>query len=333
MKVPPRLKVCCIASVEEARAAIAHGASALGLVSAMPSGPGVIGEEAIAEIARQVPPPIGTFLLTSATTSDAIVAQQRRCGTNTLQICDYVDTSVYRDLRRELSRPVQRRANRRSARSGQAGRLRHRNAEGPAGLTSDGRGSRWACAVAHAGRVTSAPMSRNVEIKARVADLAAVEHRAASFATGPTLIHQDDTFFAGSRGRLKLRELADGSGQLIHYERPDAMGPKVSDYVLSTTLEPATLREALTRAYGVLGRVKKVRRLYMSGRTRIHLDQVERLGSFVELEVVLDDGENPEDGQREARDVMAALGITEASLVPGAYLDLLGRDNAAEATR
>lgn len=102
MSAPPRLKICCIASVEEARAAIAHGASALGLVSAMPSGPGVIGEDAIAEIAAQVPPPIGTFLLTSATTSEAIVAQQRRCGTNTLQICDYVDARVYRDLRREL---------------------------------------------------------------------------------------------------------------------------------------------------------------------------------------------------------------------------------------
>jgi phosphoribosylanthranilate isomerase len=98
----PRLKVCCISSREEARVAIAHGASALGLVAAMPSGPGVIGEETIAEIARHVPPPIATFLLTSATTSEAMVAQQRRCGTNTLQICDYVDAGVYRDLRREL---------------------------------------------------------------------------------------------------------------------------------------------------------------------------------------------------------------------------------------
>jgi phosphoribosylanthranilate isomerase len=99
---PPRLKICCIASIDEARTAIAHGASALGLVSAMPSGPGVIAEEAIAEIARQVPPPIGIFLLTSATSSERIVAQQRRCGTNTVQICDYVDERVYAELRREL---------------------------------------------------------------------------------------------------------------------------------------------------------------------------------------------------------------------------------------
>lgn len=68
----------------------------------MPSGPGVITEETIAEIARRIPPPIGTFLLTSATSADSIIAQQRRCGTNTLQLCDYVEASVYRDLRREL---------------------------------------------------------------------------------------------------------------------------------------------------------------------------------------------------------------------------------------
>ena len=68
----------------------------------MPSGPGVIAEDTIAEISRYVPPPIATFLLTCATTTEAIVAQQRRCGTNTLQLCDYVAEGVYRDLRREL---------------------------------------------------------------------------------------------------------------------------------------------------------------------------------------------------------------------------------------
>lgn len=166
-------------------------------------------------------------------------------------------------------------------------------------------------------------MSRNVEIKARVADLAAVERRAATFATGPTVIHQDDTFFATTRGRLKLRELGDGTGQLIHYERPDAAGPKVSDYVLSATPEPATLREALARAYGVEGRVRKVRRLYLAGRTRIHLDEVEGLGRFVELEVVLREGERAEAGRAEAEALMARLGIEPAGLVEGAYLDLL----------
>jgi len=82
--------------------AIGCGASALGLVSAMPSGPGVISEEAIARIADTVPPPIATFLLTSEHLPDAIIAQQRRCRTNTLQLCDHLPATVYPRLRDEL---------------------------------------------------------------------------------------------------------------------------------------------------------------------------------------------------------------------------------------
>src|SRR3982751_164993 len=80
---PPRLKVCCIADVAEARMAVRAGADALGLVSAMPSGPGVIAEDTIAEVAATVPPPIATFLLTSRQDVAGIVEQQRRCATNT----------------------------------------------------------------------------------------------------------------------------------------------------------------------------------------------------------------------------------------------------------
>ncbi len=98
----PRVKVCCITSVEEMRAAVACGASAVGLVSAMPSGPGVIEEELIAEIAARVPPAVATFLLTCGQEAASIVAQQRRCRTNTLQLCDRVPTQVYGELRGEL---------------------------------------------------------------------------------------------------------------------------------------------------------------------------------------------------------------------------------------
>ncbi|HET6232265.1 MAG TPA: phosphoribosylanthranilate isomerase [Longimicrobiaceae bacterium] len=98
----PRIKICCISSVDEAWTAIRHGASALGLVSAMPSGPGVIGEDAIAEIARRVPPGIASFLLTSATDADAVIEQQRRCGTNTVQLCDAVDEAEYEKMRRAM---------------------------------------------------------------------------------------------------------------------------------------------------------------------------------------------------------------------------------------
>lgn len=98
----PRVKICCISTVEEAALAVACGASALGLVSAMPSGPGVIGEDRIAEIAATVPPPIATFLLTSKQDVEEIVAQQRRCRTNCLQLCDCLTSGAHADLRRAL---------------------------------------------------------------------------------------------------------------------------------------------------------------------------------------------------------------------------------------
>jgi phosphoribosylanthranilate isomerase len=97
-----RLKVCCIGSVDEARLAVDLGASALGLVSAMPSGPGVIDEATIARIAATVPPGVATFLLTSATSVKAIVAQQRRCGTNTIQVCDRLQEGRLADLMKAL---------------------------------------------------------------------------------------------------------------------------------------------------------------------------------------------------------------------------------------
>lgn len=97
-----KIKICCIASIEEARIAIDMGAAALGLVSDMPSGPGVITEPEIAEIAAIVPPPIATFLLTSKTEAGEIIDQQRRCRVNTIQICDRVHTDVLVRLRQDL---------------------------------------------------------------------------------------------------------------------------------------------------------------------------------------------------------------------------------------
>jgi phosphoribosylanthranilate isomerase len=100
--VPPVVKICCIKSAAEAHAALAHGASALGLVSHMPSGPGVIGENLIAEIAAGVPPATATFLLTALTDTEAIIAQHRRCGTTTIQLVDALTRGTHRDLRRAL---------------------------------------------------------------------------------------------------------------------------------------------------------------------------------------------------------------------------------------
>jgi len=98
----PRVKICCMASVEEARLAVECGASAVGLVSAMPSGPGPIAEELIAEIAATVPPPVATFLLTCRQDAGSIIEQQRRCRVNTIQLCDRVGAEVYGELREAL---------------------------------------------------------------------------------------------------------------------------------------------------------------------------------------------------------------------------------------
>jgi phosphoribosylanthranilate isomerase len=95
----PRVKICCIASVDEAWMAIESGAHAIGLVSAMPSGPGVIPEELIATIAAIVPPTVASFLLTSSQDVDSIIAQQRRSAANTIQICDRLESGNYNDLR------------------------------------------------------------------------------------------------------------------------------------------------------------------------------------------------------------------------------------------
>jgi adenylate cyclase class IV len=167
-------------------------------------------------------------------------------------------------------------------------------------------------------------MPRNVEVKARIGSVEALLPRARSLADGPeTLIHQDDTFFACAHGRLKLRDFGDGSGELIHYARADTQGPKLSDYVRAPTTDPTALREALMRAHGIVGRVRKTRRLLMAGTTRIHLDRVEGLGDFLELEVVLHAGQGAAEGEAIAAQLLRELGIVPVHQVAGAYLDLL----------
>jgi phosphoribosylanthranilate isomerase len=98
----PRIKICCIAGLDEARIAIRSGADALGLVSAMPSGPGVISEAMIATVARAVPPPVATFLLTSLQRVEDIIAQHRRCRTGVLQLVDRLTVGTHTELREAL---------------------------------------------------------------------------------------------------------------------------------------------------------------------------------------------------------------------------------------
>jgi predicted adenylyl cyclase CyaB len=167
-------------------------------------------------------------------------------------------------------------------------------------------------------------MPRNVEIKARIESIPPLLSRLTAIATeGPTEIFQDDTFFACKDGRLKLRTFSDGSGELIFYRRADGSGPRESFYVRSPTHDPNALRETLSLAYGIVGRVLKQRILFLAGRTRVHLDCVQDLGTFLELEVVLRDREQPDIGMREARDLMEWLGIDSGQIVERAYVDLL----------
>jgi predicted adenylyl cyclase CyaB len=167
-------------------------------------------------------------------------------------------------------------------------------------------------------------MARNIEIKVRVESIEALESVVATLATeGPTLIHQDDTFFRCETGRLKLRAFSADEGELIYYRRPDVSGPRASFYLRSPTSAPDTLRESLTLAYGQAGRVRKRRTLYLVGRTRIHLDRVEGLGTFLELEVVLGDEESAEQGVAEAQEWMRRLAVMPQQLIDRAYVDLM----------
>lgn len=167
-------------------------------------------------------------------------------------------------------------------------------------------------------------MAKNIEIKARVHDIAALAKRVASLATQrPTEIDQDDTFFRCLTGRLKLRTFSVDRGELIFYRRADQTGPRESFFLRSSTSEPDRLRECLSLAYERGGRVRKHRTLYLVGRTRVHLDEVEGLGSFVELEVVVADGEPVSAAIAEAQHLMRTLEIHPSQLVERAYVDLL----------
>lgn len=169
-------------------------------------------------------------------------------------------------------------------------------------------------------------MAVNVEIKAVLRDRGQVETRARSLSdTPPQLISQRDVFFHVPQGRLKLRIVAPDRGYLIYYERENASGPRPSTYQLSQTAEPLLLEQVLAAACGVRGEVCKRRTLYMVGQTRIHLDEVEGLGHFIELEAVLQPGQTMEEGQAWVTELMDKLGIEPGDLIDVAYMDLIER--------
>jgi adenylate cyclase class IV len=169
-------------------------------------------------------------------------------------------------------------------------------------------------------------LTRNIEIKARIESdrFETIRERALNLASEPPeVLYQTDSFFSVPKGRLKLREFRDGSAEVIFYERPDQVGPKPSLYTRSPSLSPKSLYEALNGALGIRGVVKKRREVFLVGQTRIHLDEVQALGTFLELEVVLREDQSDIDGKLVAERLLGELGVRADCLIATAYIDLL----------
>lgn len=167
---------------------------------------------------------------------------------------------------------------------------------------------------------------KNLEIKLRVDDLAVMEARArAGGATNAGTLRQVDTFYRAHRGLLKLRTLDGGGAELIAYERPRVAGSRESDYLIYPTEDPGRLQSILDRSLERMVQVRKHRSLWLFGGTRIHLDTVLGLGTFVELETEADS--RPESEVRaEHATVIAGLELDPAASLPETYAEmLLGR--------
>jgi predicted adenylyl cyclase CyaB len=173
-------------------------------------------------------------------------------------------------------------------------------------------------------------VSANIEFKAELIDLESAHATARNLSgTGPEILRQTDVFFPCPHGRLKLRIFDDNRGELIFYERADAPGPRRSDYQIARTADPYTLLEILQHVWGASGMVEKVRSLYIVGQTRIHIDQVKGLGSFLEIEVVLKEQQSDAEGLRIAQTLAKEFKIMENHLIHVAYVDLLRQQSVS----
>jgi len=167
-------------------------------------------------------------------------------------------------------------------------------------------------------------MPSNVEIKAILRNRTAAEAIAARLSDRRRQrIRQEDIFFHSDGARLKLRILGPKRGELIRYQRADVAGPRGSHYSIARTRDPERLREILGQTLGITGVVRKTRTLYRVGQTRIHIDRVEGLGHFLELEVVLRPGQTETEGTAIARQIFRNFMIEDDQLVATAYVDLL----------
>ena len=166
-------------------------------------------------------------------------------------------------------------------------------------------------------------MLSNVEIKAKAGNWERQAAIARALADRTENLIQEDTFFHCPEGRLKLREIRGGESELIFYRRAHLKGPKGSVYCLSTVKDAGSMKALLGSALGLGRTIKKKRTLFLAGQTRIHFDEVEGLGRFIELEVCMKAGQDPSEGEAIARSFMERLGISEADLLDSAYADML----------
>jgi len=167
---------------------------------------------------------------------------------------------------------------------------------------------------------------RNIELKARLNDLAAARQVAQAIATAElgTQI-QTDTYFNCPQGRLKLRQIEHAPAQLVWYLRPDEEGAKSSDYRLVPVTNPETLKAALDSAYGIWCVVRKRREIFLWDNVRIHLDDVDRLGVFLEFEAVLNNQLQDEAGHAQLAELSRRFSLQATDLLAGSYSDLLSK--------
>ncbi len=171
-------------------------------------------------------------------------------------------------------------------------------------------------------------MSQNIEIKAKV-DLSTILEKVKTLTplSSPQIIFQEDIFFNSDSGRLKLRKFSEGNSELIYYKRENTTGPKTSNYEIYRPENSNELENFLNNSFGKRGIVKKKRTLYLHNNTRIHLDEVEYLGTFLELEVMVIDNYSLDDCKKIAEGLIKHLNISKEMLIDKAYIDILEAKN------
>lgn len=171
-------------------------------------------------------------------------------------------------------------------------------------------------------------MPLNVEIKAKCKNLATIKDiLMANQADFKGTDHQIDTYFKVTNGRMKFRE-GNIENALIHYDRPDLVGPKKSNYILYQPQANSSLKELLIRANGILVVVDKLRSIFFIENVKFHVDEVKNLGSFMEIEAIdANDSIGEEKLLQQCQYYMNLLGISESDLIDNSYSDLLLHTN------